>query len=822
MTEAGSSLGSGATRGDPRAGAARTRARREANALEESLAVLGLGAVVALLLWPALLGRRVFFERDILSYWLPQVTSFVRAVAVDGAWPLWSPLFGFGQPMLEDPSYQILYPLTWLNLLVEPGAYYVSFVALHGLWAGLGLYKFGRTLGLGGLDAWTAAAVFCASGPFLSAANLHHHFAGLAWAPWVLLALDRVLSTATVRAGLILGAAAGLQALAGSGDLCLMTGALCLGYAAWSRVRGPERRSSWSRALACLSLALAFAFGLSAAQILPASALLGAAPRAALNPETNMYWSIHPASLLDLFVDRVVAGFPMSQALRASLFESRAPFLASLYLGLPTGLLVALGAFSPGRPRWGPWLLAGFGLCLLGALGHHAPVFPILLKIPVVQLFRYPAKLMLPASLLWALLVGLGSMAWQRTWAPGDRRRGASVAAFGLLVGAGVLVLAHWVDGHPNVLMPLAATSDQAADAGTTFAGTTHALQISAGAGMATAGVLAARLAFARPPAWLSATLLAAVLGNLVAVGRTVQPLAPAALLRHRPPVLERLPPAGGIRVLSVAAGIGLEPARGPAGWDPSWAAALGAVESLRAPSAARWRIAGSFDGDFTGLAPHAQAALSRWVLNHRGSALGHRLLALGSVDYVIAVGEAGFPGLEPVAEFPSVFGEPIRLSKVPDALPKIYWVSRARFVPQGDPALAALAEPSFDPRAEVVLTVGDPLPAGSPGSRAAWRVVERRSDRLRLEISADGPGYLVVVEAYAPGWRARIDASSVPLLRANALFRAVPVPKGAHEVEMTYRPPAAYVGAGVSALTLLGGIGLWVHRGRRRGVTAG
>ena len=55
--------------------------------------------------------------------WLPQVESFVRGVAT-GSWPLWDTYSGLGRPLLADPRAEILYPPTWLNLVLRPATYY--------------------------------------------------------------------------------------------------------------------------------------------------------------------------------------------------------------------------------------------------------------------------------------------------------------------------------------------------------------------------------------------------------------------------------------------------------------------------------------------------------------------------------------------------------------------------------------------------------------------------------------------------------------------------------------------------------------------------
>ena len=92
-------------------------------------AIAGLGLLVLWLFRDALLGG-VYYKRDLNLVWHAQVEGFVRSVFA-GAWPVWDPSLGFGRPLLADPSAQILYPLTWLNLLMRPFRYYTAFVVLH-------------------------------------------------------------------------------------------------------------------------------------------------------------------------------------------------------------------------------------------------------------------------------------------------------------------------------------------------------------------------------------------------------------------------------------------------------------------------------------------------------------------------------------------------------------------------------------------------------------------------------------------------------------------------------------------------------------------
>ena len=67
----------------------------------------------------------------------------------------------------------------------------------------------------------------------------------------------------------------------------------------------------------------------------------------------------------------------------------------------------------------------------------------------------------------------------------------------------------------------------------------------------------------------------------------------------------------------------------------------------------------------------------------------------------------------------------------------------------------------------------------------------------------------LVLVDTWFPGWIAEVDGRPRPILRANYLFRAVPVPVGRAVVRFDYRPRSLRIGAMLSACSLLLLLGL-------------
>ena len=97
--------------------------------------------------------------------------------------------------------------------------------------------------------------------------------------------------------------------------------------------------------------------------------------------------------------------------------------------------------------------------------------------------------------------------------------------------------------------------------------------------------------------------------------------------------------------------------------------------------------------------------------------------------------------------------------------------------------------QPSPPPTAE-------PLAAATIARYAAEEVV------VRTQSAADG--FLVLADAWYPGWHATVDGERVPVYQAVALFRAVFVPAGEHEVRFYYESTFLRTGAVVTAVALL------------------
>jgi membrane protein YfhO len=798
------------------AGAAPSRWRRRVAMpslpREDATALAGLAAIVILLCWPVLVRGRVYWERDLHLYLYPHAEALLRVLA-QGSLPLWNPYVGFGEPLLANPYMEIFYPGTWLQLLMQPWWWWTACVVTHLLLTAAGAYVLGRRLGTSRLGAFVTAATWLGSGPLISLVDLGHHLIGASWMPWVLVSSDSAASSGRARDVIVAILVLGLQILAGSPDMSalavLLALAFALRHADWSTWRGANPRIA-----AAVASTIAGAAALSAAQWIPSLELSARASRLGLPDRIRTYWSTHPATLAQTVLPVTLHDLPLSDAVRAALYESREPFLISLYLGLAAAVLVvaAIGRRRSVRP-----LALLLGVIVLAALGRHTPVYAALTRvIAPLSLLRYPVKAMVPAALLWALLAGQGLDALRD---PPHRNSRATflVVALVLVAAAGSIAVA--IALQPDRWAPLV-LQRTALDPPFSAAVLPAARQIGVATGLALAVWAAAIAGKPSSPRWMATMAALAVAADLVIAHSTLNRTCAPELMAWRPPAVEAVRLPDHLRVYSYDY---FPSTRGRASLaHPPYALAaepsdpvVGAVAlrgALFPLVLSQWGVESSYDLDQQGLFPKEMAMLARLLRQVEGEPAHLKLLQIGAVARVAAMHTAGFEDLTPVATMPTLFREPLRIYSVPGAVPRAYVVGGI-VVADGDEAFATVQSAAFDPLREVVLPAGTATapPAVSPG---ACRIVNWAADRIRVEASMDHPGILILVDTYDPGWRTRVDGQPATLLRANVAFRAVALPAGRHVVESVYRPPAVGVGLAVSALAAIALAGAWVRRG--------
>jgi hypothetical protein len=157
--------------------------------------------------------------------------------------------------------------------------------------------------------------------------------------------------------------------------------------------------------------------------------------------------------------------------------------------------------------------------------------------------------------------------------------------------------------------------------------------------------------------------------------------------------------------------------------------------------------------------------------------------------------------------------GDHLYVYRLGRVAPRAYFATHVKPV-DNEAAIEAHELPDFDRTREALVdqgtigTLSSGLLAGDSGTPANGKVTiaSYNNNNVRLEVSAERSGLLVLHDLYYPGWEATVDGVRVPVVKANILFRGVEVAAGAHVVEFRFRP--------FSARNLMAAAAGLLHRG--------
>lgn len=130
------------------------------------------------------------------------------------------------------------------------------------------------------------------------------------------------------------------------------------------------------------------------------------------------------------------------------------------------------------------------------------------------------------------------------------------------------------------------------------------------------------------------------------------------------------------------------------------------------------------------------------------------------------------------------------------------------------------------DAEALRLLRAGEPLALQGAEARmlddaggGEVEIIAYEETLVTVRVNSPAPAYLVLKDAFYPGWEATVNGAPTPIHRANLLFRAVPVPAGESAVVFRFEPTlwraALYIGI---TLWIIAGIALLKLRAKESG----
>jgi len=755
-------------------------------------------------------------DSDTLTEFYPW-TALAAGALHRGVIPLWNPYAFAGAPFLAAMQTGVFYPV---NLLLEwllaptdvPGAR----AALHLALALAGAFLFARRLAFSRPAALLVAVAFGLGLPYM--VWLEHPMGGaVAWLPWLLLCVERILvADATGRGRLrwVLGATVvlALEFLSGHGEstahVLLLAGAYAVFGAtlAWRRTGGPDAAL---RPLGLLVAALALGLGVAAAHLLPSLAQIpaseAAADRALGAAAAPVPLLGDPAAWKSVLVGLApdIFGSPTWQTPVAggAGYNELALYVGAVPLLLAGLALLRVRAIAPSDGRRATLLF--FAVAALITLGVAArwPGLGLVNNLPLLRVMAN-GRLRMEYALAVAVLAGYGLDALAA------RGREAGPWRLALLWLAGVAALCA-------VGLAILLTGKPATPIATAWRVLVPALWL-----LLFACLLWLYRCRAAPLALVRWSALALSALDLFALGWGYHATVPAAQVAVTPPAVAAVlqaeqggpaPPGSG----------GLDGRDGPyrvAGLGKALLPSLSSLYGLQDVRGYDPAYSADYERFF---AAAFGAGGMRLALGAYGpSAPAARALDLLDVRYLFAACGVRLNRRYYVPLYNG--GDSSCVYRNPNALPRAFVVHEAAWAAP-ERATSLLIAGGVDPRSRVLL---DPATAtdrtdwlangGSPaGAAGATGTAEAAPpdgvavtgydlNSVEVTVRTAAPGVLVIGDAYAPGWHATVDGQSAPIARADAILRAVPIPAGTHLVELGYLPIPFVIGGLISVVSLV------------------
>lgn len=757
------------------------------------LALATMVGAITLYFWPWLSLRVAFYQVDLAFMDHPtrfHAFELIRA----GRFPFWTDAILCGFPLFAEGQAGVLYPFSYLYLLLPAEAALTAFIVLHFLILGVGMYTLLRQHGLASSSSLFGSLTLTFSSFTLVEHILPCFLSVAAWVPLLLLLLRRFLASGRPR--WLLGAAAlvALTLLAGDPLGALIAALLAVLYVGMPGTSGVAvgRR----RRLAGILVPLLLGVLLAAVQLVPTGEFLlestrrgGAVlPRAAFVPGEALLTAVSPR-FLGLPADLYIGPTPPGWEETLFFFVGWAPLFA-----IPFGLRR--------RSTTTFWLLAALASVAL-CLRELQPLSRFAWAVPPLALFRWPARILLWYAMAMGMLAAHG---FERLHNPPPAetrppRRLALVAFLGL---ASLTLLGRLRGSHLAGLSVASRERLLATRDGDLLLFACCWLVCMASVWIARRHPGARLLV----PSALFATLIAGI-----AVGYRPSGV-PRGVYASAPPTARFVREAYGpaTRVLPLVA------------WgDPEYP---GEADSLRA------RFAGLSDNAHLlfGLHSIGQFDLPWTSTLERNRSLlaplSPAVFDLLAVDAVIAPRPPQGSDTGPVGGLISVWDPVLRDYEAcfhSDGIvvycrrrreARAFLAHRFVVVPEREARIARVRGASASLRELVVLDRAPEWPrsdAGVSSPQESVTLVEDTPSRVVLDVRATSPALLVLADSYYPGWEARIDGARVEILPANGFIRAIAVPAGAHKVDFSYVPRAFRLGLTLSLLGLALTAGLWV-----------
>jgi len=700
-----------------------------------------------------------------------------------GRAPLWDRDVGFGHPLLAGWSTDAVSPLrVGPILLSSPGTWEIYLLARL-VTAGLLTYVLARILGISRVASFGAAVGYAFSGYFMFYINmLHADFAMML--PAVVLTVELLMQRPRARRILVAAATLALACLSDNPETALLAIGLAIGYGVL-RAISLRRDGDALRRLRALGIVIVAGLALCGFVLFPFTELAGFGGTGGSVVSrhvagSNIGLRHYPWGTFSTFF------FPFLRGATVQIVNGHGRTMSmTTYGGIVLSFLTFLGLFRARAFKSYGWIFAVIGGLVLAKV-FGVPIVNSVGRLPSLNALAFPTYITPVISLCLAFLAAIGI---DHIVSGEARARHVGIAAGLLLVLAGAMILLDRNSGFHHYWRPIAIGA------------------------LALVFVIAAIALFKDPRARATAVIVV-LLGELWTFTAPLKPVVGKAFTLGAPgselPVIARprrydpFTPPPFVSYLkedkTVFRVLGLSGLLYP---DTSQAFDIQDIRSFEASPLERYyRFMTTFFEHTPGTIH--MVGIPPTVLRPGASITPGWALDLLNVKYIVAPSATDF---DPALYAATPAGD-VSVLRNKDVLPRAFMVRGVIPAEDEESAVEAMKATSFDPAKQAV--VEGTIPAdqleqiiGSP-QRSKTAVIQKPDGDLRITVSSDAAGLLVVSDAYYKDWRATVDGKPTHIYPTDVAFRSIFVPAGIHQVSFTYRATSFKSGLAVSALTLI------------------
>ena len=712
-----------------------------------------------LIYFPVVFGNKVMFSTDTLYFNFPMY-HYLHQAYHDGFIPFWNPNQFAGLPFMAVLQTAVFYPPSLIFFLDDfTLAFNLNLVLHHGVLVA-GTYVLTRFWGFSPVAALCSSLTALLGGFFLSISTFSNHFHSAAWFPLFFFCFEKFLKQQSIRYFLLSIGVCALQILAGSPEYSILSTLLIFSHTLLIR----RKTSRALKNIFLLGLVVLSALAITAFQLLPTWLFARESIRDfGMEYVHHARWSMDPSALTHLLF-----ATPATQPQLLPGQGGSPGFLNSIYMGIVPASCLAGALWLLKSDRLIRFWWVTFWMGIFFALGKFNPLYHFFFDwAPLLHKFRYPEKFLFISAFSLTVLAGASVDFLLRGSAVEPTRFKKFLWTLLVLLAVGGVLYGF----HPE-------------------AKSIYPLLFLALFSLAGGLLLWKRIA---SPAFAGIALLI-ILIDLMTHNQNLMSFANRKYFDEAPPVVAALT-QGRMNSRVFSQFNLLKNPQHPS--SPSQFTvtlldyqdmknlldkSIGTIYGLQTVAGnlgAETKDQGIYNHIFT------RATLQKQL----------RILERFNVQQLITADQWQ------TASDGSLAHPTVLVSEI-DALPRAFLVPAAqvldrRLIPE------TYFSSEFNPREQVLISESLTTETIS-GFQGEVLRIKYHPNRVEIQTRQNGSGFLVLLDAYYPGWKATVNGNEITVLRGNHFFRALPLSEGSHQVVFYYEQEGFQAGLIITGTSLL------------------